>query len=212
MTSTNGNIFRVTGRLCGEFTGPGEFPAQRPVTRSFDVFCDLRQNKRLRKQSWGWWFETLSRPLWRHWNGPIELADHRLSIAFIGQNHKRSARTSACGHWSTMSSIDRPNMAFDALVQWHFVDVMIAMVGTHTQPSEITNSHYNDVIMGAIASQITSLTIVFSTDYSDADQIKHQSSASLAFVRGIHRGSVNFPHKWPVTQKMFPFDDVIMHG
>ena len=71
-------------------------------------------------------------------------------------------------------------------------------------------SHYGDVIMGAIASQITSLAIVCSTIYSDADHRKHQSSASLAFVRGIHRGPVNFPHKWPVTRKMFPFDDVIM--
>ena len=51
----------------------------------------------------------------------------------------------------------------------------------------------------------------FSTFYSDADQRKHQSSASLAFVRGIHRGPVNSPHKWPVTPKMFPFDDVIMN-
>ena len=59
ITSSNGSIFRVTGPLCGEFTGPGEFPAQRPVTRSFDVFFDLRQNKRLSKQPWGWWFETL---------------------------------------------------------------------------------------------------------------------------------------------------------
>ena len=47
---------------------PGEFPAQRPVTRSFDVFFDLRVNKRLSKQSWGWWFKTLSRPWWRHNN------------------------------------------------------------------------------------------------------------------------------------------------
>ena len=47
---------------------PGEFPAQRPVTRSFEVFFDLRLNKRLSKQSWGWWFQTLSRPLWRHCN------------------------------------------------------------------------------------------------------------------------------------------------
>ena len=47
---------------------PGEFPAQRPVTRSFDVFFDLRLNKRLSEQSWGWWFETLSRTLWRHCN------------------------------------------------------------------------------------------------------------------------------------------------
>ena len=70
--------------------------------------------------------------------------------------------------------------------------------------------HCNDVIMGAIASQITSLTIVYSTDYSDADQRKHQSFASLAFVRGIRRGPANSPHKWPVTRKMLPFDDVIM--
>ena len=47
---------------------PGEFPAQRPVTRSFDVFFDLHLNRRLSKQSWGWWFETLSCPLWRHSN------------------------------------------------------------------------------------------------------------------------------------------------
>ena len=60
MTSSNGNIFRVTGPLCGEFTGPGEFPTKRPVTRSFDVYFDLRLNKRLSKQSWGWWLETLS--------------------------------------------------------------------------------------------------------------------------------------------------------
>ena len=56
----------------------------------------------------------------------------------------------------------------------------------------------------------TSLTIVYSAVYSDADQRKHQSSASLAFVQGIHRGPVNSPHKWPVTRKMFLFDDVIM--
>ena len=70
--------------------------------------------------------------------------------------------------------------------------------------------HYDEVTMGAIASQITSLTIVYSTVYSGVDQSKHQSSASLAFVWGIHRGPVNAPHKWPVTRKMFPFDDVIM--
>ena len=73
-----------------------------------------------------------------------------------------------------------------------------------------TVAHYDDVIMGAIASLITSLTIVYSTVYSDADERKHQSSASLAFVWGIHRELVNSPHKWPVTRKMFPFDDVIM--
>ena len=55
--------------ICAENSPvPGEFPTQRPVTRSFDVYFDLRPNKRLSKQSWGWWFETQSRPLWRHRN------------------------------------------------------------------------------------------------------------------------------------------------
>ena len=58
--------------LCaGNSPVPGEFPAQRPVTRSFDIFFDLCLNKRLSKQSWGWWFETLSRPLWRQGNGSM---------------------------------------------------------------------------------------------------------------------------------------------
>ena len=77
MTSSNGNIFRVTGPLFGEFTGPGEFLTQRPVTRSFDVYFDLRLNKRLCKQSWGWWFETLLCPLWRHSNGLWSNVLHR---------------------------------------------------------------------------------------------------------------------------------------
>ena len=64
--------------------------------------------------------------------------------------------------------------------------------------------------MSAIASQITGVSIVYSTVCSGADQRKHQSSASLAFVRGIHRWPVDSPHKGPVTRKIFPFDDVIM--
>ena len=68
MTSSNENIFRVTGHLCGEFTGPRWILAQRPVTRCFDVFFDLRRIKGFNKQSCGWWFQTLSRPLWRHSN------------------------------------------------------------------------------------------------------------------------------------------------
>ena len=73
-----------------------------------------------------------------------------------------------------------------------------------------SNLPYNDVIMSLVASQITSLTIVYSTVYSGADQRKHQSSTSLAFVWGIHRWPVNSPHKRPVARKMLPFDNVIM--
>ena len=68
MTSWNGNIFRVTGHCAGNSPVPCEFPAQRPVTQSFDAFLDLRLNKRLSKQSRGWWFETPSHSLWRHRN------------------------------------------------------------------------------------------------------------------------------------------------
>ena len=88
MTSSNGNIFRVTGPLCGEFTGPGEFPTQRPVTRSFDVFLDLRLNKRLSKQPRGWWFKTQSWSLWRHCNVKNYRNWDRISISsWIHKRH-----------------------------------------------------------------------------------------------------------------------------
>ena len=70
--------------------------------------------------------------------------------------------------------------------------------------------HCNDVIMSSMASHITSPTIVYPTVYAGAEQRKHQSSASLAFMRGIHQWPVNSPHKGPITRKMIPFHDVIM--
>ena len=85
---------------------------------------------------------------------------------------------------------------------WHNDDIL-------TEISE-KMFHYSDVRMGTMGSQNTSLTVVYSTVYSGADQRKHQSSASLAFVRGIHRWPVNSMHKWPVTRKTFPFHYVIM--
>ena len=78
------------------------------------------------------------------------------------------------------------------------------MMGSSMPKTEYDLKHYDDVIMGAIAPQITSLTIVHSTVYSDADQRKHQSSATLAFLRGIHRTNGQ------LRGKKFPFDNVIM--
>ena len=98
------------------------------------------------------------------------------------------------------------------LIPWFLMSWLLSSPG-YKEPWNLVRSwhiHYNDVIMTMIASQITGITIVYSTVYSCADQSKHQSSASLAFVRVIHRGPVNFPHKWPVTRKMLPFGDVIM--
>ena len=97
-----------------------------------------------------------------------------------------------------------PQLKVDNCVSFH------PYVSTGIKMCTVDICHYNDVIMGAMASKITSLTIVYPTALSDADQRKHQSSATLAFVWGIHRWPVNSPHKWPVTRKMFPFDDFIM--
>ena len=164
----------------------GEFPAQRPVARSFDVFFELRLNKQLSKQSWGWWFETLSRPLWRHCNVQCKTTRRYENLFSINASKDFSKYS-----WLVLQN------TYDH----HFVTL------SHSLSNRC---HYNDVIMSAIADQIASLTIVYSTVYSGAKQRKHQSSTSLAFVRGIHKWPVNSPHKGPVTRKMFPFDDVIM--
>ena len=86
----------------------------------------------------------------------------------------------------------------------------LGLIYAHTEDWHFKSKHYCDVRMCAMASQITSRTIVYSTDYSGAHHRQHQSTALLAFVQGIHRWPVNSPHKWPVTRKLFPFDDVIM--
>ena len=80
----------------------GEFPAQRPVTRSFDVFFDLRLNKQLSKQSWGWWFETPSRPLWRQYNGTFKLVG-RLYPTRLTFEYSFSYTTSILTRWCNMS-------------------------------------------------------------------------------------------------------------
>ena len=122
------------------------------------------------------------------------------------------ASLSYLGYWLTRvkivwSTINPPSFAITFTYDGAFTPLIASFMEPTRGPP-----HYDDVTMGAKASQITSLTIVYSTFYSGADQSKHQSSASLAFVWGIHRGPVNSPHKWPVTRKMFLFDDVIMLG
>ena len=86
---------------------------------------------------------------------------------------------------------------------WNYVLIQLSLIRQ-------ISWYYSDVIMGAMASPIISLTVVYSTVYIGADQRKHQSSASLVLVWWTHRWPVNSPYKWPVTRIMFPFDDVIM--
>ena len=108
VTSSSGNIFRVTGRLWGEFTGDRVFPSQRLVTRSFDVFFDLRLKKRLSKHSWCWWFGTPSASLWRHRN------DNSISGIILGMGWAmwEGVTSSHCMaepiHWmSTASAVEQ---------------------------------------------------------------------------------------------------------
>ena len=97
-----------------------------------------------------------------------------------------------------------------AFVKLIYMVQFCVLVRSSESPMSPSVLHYSDVIMTAMTSQITSLTTVCSIVCSGADQRKHQSSASMAFVRGIHQWPVNSPHKGPVTRKMFPFDYVIM--
>ena len=93
MMSSNGNIFRVTGHLCGEFTGLRWIPRTKASAAGFDVFFDLRLNKRLSKQSWGWWLETLSCSLWRQSNaGPYHVHDVIVFLQFQPESSTRSRR------------------------------------------------------------------------------------------------------------------------
>ena len=102
---------------------PGELPAQGPMTRSFDVFFDLRLNKPFSKQSWGWWFETPSRPLWRHCNEGMRVSKTRSYMArlkiFVTLNTKTKVHTIALVRWtfaklrrilhSCVKPLQRPN-------------------------------------------------------------------------------------------------------
>ena len=159
MTSPNGSIFRVTGPLCGDFTGHRLIP--RTKASDAELWCFL----------WS--------ALWRN-----------------GCENNREAGNLR-GHRS------------------HY-DVIV-ILGAHDCnecPSILVSTfsmmHYGDVLMGAIASQITGISIVYSIVFPCADQRKHKNSASLAFVRRIHQWPVNSHHKGPMPRKMFPFDGVIM--
>ena len=95
-------------------------------------------------------------------------------------------------------------------IRWWTGDEVATSRYLNQRWSRLFMSHYSDVIMGVMASQITSVSIVCSAVCSGADKRKHQSSASLALARGICRWPVDSPHKGPVTRKMILFDDVIM--
>ena len=128
--------------------------------------------------------------------------------AYLEQNKTYDNDVNICNEWYKIHP-HSPRLLF-GLPYWGLNKMVAILQAIFWNAFSWQKIHYDDVIMGAMASQITSLTNVYSTVYSGADQRKHQSSVSLACVGGIQRGPVNSPHKWPVTRKMFPFDDVIM--
>ena len=101
MTSSNGNFSALLAICAGNSPVPGEFPTQRPVTRSCDVYFDLRPNKRLSKQLWGWWFETQSRPLWRHRNGKSVSMFPNITYSWINES-------TSFGQWTYFNTADNP--------------------------------------------------------------------------------------------------------
>ena len=115
----------------------------------------------------------------------------------------------AAFHYRVLQKINA--MGQENVLEKRSSEINTYMIITRAQTT-LNRFHYNDVIMSAMASQITSLTIVYPPVYSHANQRKHQSSMSLAFVWGIHRWPVNSPHKGPVTRKVFSFDDAIMRN
>ena len=136
-----------------------EFPAQRPMARGFDDFFD-RLNERVSKQSWGYWSETSSRPLWRH-----------------------CCRTDSVHH--TRSYQAQCHESHPPI----FVNGPLQLQWRHNGRNSVSNHQPDDCLL---------------------NRVFRRRSKKTSKLRGIHRGPVNSPHKWPVTRKMFPFDDVIM--
>ena len=149
----------------GHSPGTGEFPAQRPVTRSFDVFFGLRLNKQLSKQSWGWWFETPSRLLRRHRNDSFHQPG-KLIVKY----------TDPFKHGYTLmlwNSFCRKHNELQIL-QWR-----------HNGHDGVPNHQPHHCLLNRLFERISKKT------------------SKLWWP-------MKSPHKWPITRKMFPFDDIIM--
>ena len=112
MTSSNGNIFRVTGPLCGEFTGDRWIPITKASDAELWCFFDLRLNKRMSKQSWGWWLETSRRSLWRHCNG-IDLSHQGALNSYlpISSTHPKTCTTRRQTRYVAITALLRWNDA-----------------------------------------------------------------------------------------------------
>ena len=172
----------------------GEFPTQRPVTRNFDVFFDLRLDIRSSKQSWDWWFETLSRPLWRHCNE-----------SFLFQIDKGVIKDLSLGKYIPEDKT--------VLKRWCSLPKNISMFNETT--NETTWEMEGEYERCKLRCHYPA---TLQWRHNERDGISHHRRKSkemsklhgTGLCKGIHRWPVNSPHKGPVIWKMFPFDDVFM--
>ena len=190
----------------------GEFYAQRPVTRSFDVFFDLHLHERLRKQSWGWWFETLPRPLCRHSNVTVTSQANTLASKKTSQIHILTL----CGWDPTVPdgfSSQRANNT-ESFCELKYHQLGIFTGATSTQSWSVVStvwftksyihcnrdmllhvSHYSNVIMSEMASQIISRTSIYSTVYSG-----RSTKTSKLRVTGLCAGNLPVTGEFPAQR------------
>ena len=193
MMSSNGNIFRVTGHLCGEFTGPGEFPTQRPVTRSFDVFFDICLYKRLSKQSRGWWFETQSRPLWRQCNDDIQYLWTRWRHLKWSDWSRKNSMWRLFFILLTVGSYSEGNLLVVYEMRRHFLP-------TSRSP---TTTHFTVCILTRLHLELKKTRITGANDYHYNDVIncflKHQPHGCL--LKRLFwqiKENIKVPRHWPL--------------
>ena len=191
-------IHRSLARRGGGGGGVGAY--KRPVTRNFDVPFYINLNKLQNIPASCRLFETRC------------VAHPQMSKVYSVLDIDLKEITKYFSHAKDLVSVKQPGRIW-IITGINQNEIMYWKKHKAQQNRGLTINvmgHNTDVMMSAMASQITSLTIVYLTVYSGTDQRKHQSSVSLAFLRWIHRRPKNSPHKGPVTRKMFPFDDVIM--
>ena len=233
MTSSNGNIFHVTGHLCGEFTGHRWIPPTKSSDAELWYFIwsapeqaieqvfeqDLRRRRAHNdvpaSQMFSW--NTSRKHIDKHWNTLTNILQTTiLSLSFLWTFLIKWKIVKTCSQLSNRQfSIGLGNDLAPQLWFMKWVDKVESSFWRRLRFVNLLNEYY-DLLqwrhneLDGVSNHRRHNCFVNSTICSGEDQRRHQSSASLAFARGIHRWPVNSPHKGPVTRKRFPFDDVII--
>ena len=206
MTSLNGNNFRVTGPLCGEFTGFGEFPAQRPVTLSFDVFFDLRPNKRLSKQPWGWWFETPSWSLWRQCNECSRWRNEcKMSAAGDENVIKTITFSLQCFYFSQGNARRQLYSATIPRFPEHKRPPNSEYNATHQEIYNVTHQIIRQLDVGPSVNDAINVTDKNTSDSMLAPVLKNQRTVWSEYLEDVYRDKVWREYKYKICLKVIIF-------